>query len=137
MIKGLAAFIFLLAGTGHVFLEDVSALEVLEIREDAAVPAAKMKGIQKDDWTLQYKIKNNDLYLECVIPDFSLAKEEKGGDGYLLVQMNGQEAAKMNQAAFIMKSLPSGKHKIEIQPVSYEGEAKAETITFEVEIAEF
>ncbi|SDH90011.1 hypothetical protein [Alteribacillus bidgolensis] len=135
MIKGLAAFIILMTAAVCFGQQGVNALEILEVREDAAVPAAKMKGIESEDWTLQYKLKNKDLYLECVIPDFSLAKKEKGGDGYLLVQMNGQEAAKMNQAAFIMKSLPPGEHTIDIRPVSYDGKSKAETISFEIEIA--
>ncbi|SDG94023.1 hypothetical protein SAMN05192534_10181 [Alteribacillus persepolensis] len=136
MIKKVLFGLLFLMTLSFVPLISVQAFEVMDIDDNRAAPVMKMKGIQTDDWTLQYKLKGKNLYIECVIPDFSLAKKEKGGDGYVLVEMNGQAAAEMHQAAFIMKGLPPGKHSITIRPVPYDGTPTVETIDFDIEIQE-
>ncbi|MGY4689699.1 hypothetical protein [Salibacterium sp. K-3] len=103
----------------------------LEIR---TIPVNANHEEQMKDWSLQYKMKQQQLYVECILPDFALAKEEKRNHGFLLVKIDGEKAAEMGQAAFVLKHLPPGKHQIDIQPVSYDGGADRETASFEVEV---
>ncbi|SFE41957.1 hypothetical protein [Alteribacillus iranensis] len=114
--------------------EESQAMEILEIRSDVSVQAANMKGIKQENWSLQYKLKNQDLYVECIIPDFSLTKEMKENGGYLLIKMNGQKTAEMHQAAFMLKNMPPGEHTMEIIPVEHNGKQFAEPISFEIKV---
>ncbi|MFB5660696.1 hypothetical protein [Alteribacillus sp. HJP-4] len=86
--------------------------------------------IEEESWTLKYKVQNDKLFVECVLPSFSLQPQNKGGDGYLAVEVNRTRAAEMNKAAFVMKGLPSEKYEISVTPVSYEEEFEENSITF-------
>ncbi|SFP03621.1 hypothetical protein [Salibacterium halotolerans] len=98
------------------------------------VPVAAEQQVEPEDWNLQYKIKQQHVYVECVLPDFPLAGKEKEGHGFLRVKIDGKTAAKMGQAAFVLKHLPPGKHTIDIQPVSYEGSMQKDKASFDVDI---
>ncbi|RSL29592.1 hypothetical protein D7Z54_30325 [Salibacterium salarium] len=130
----LFSVMFLVLAVFSMEKESIAAdnAEKIEVR---TIPVADVQESENKDWTLQYKIKKGDLYVECIVPDFSLSKDEKSGHGFLLVKMNGQKAAEMGQAAFMMKNLPSGTHVMEITPTLYDGKAEKESITFEVEIS--
>ncbi|WP_026700109.1 hypothetical protein [Salibacterium aidingense] len=116
------------------FQQTGEAVEENESLHVKTIPVQSETKQKMEDWTLQYKIKNQDLFVECIVPEFSLSKKEKEGHGYLLVKMNGETAAHMGQAAFVMKNLPAGKHTIKVQPVSYDGNTKKDAVTFEVEV---
>ncbi|RSL31122.1 hypothetical protein D7Z54_22680 [Salibacterium salarium] len=116
------------------FIEETEASDYTEEIEIRTIPVADVKESETKDWTLQYKIKNSDLLVECIVPGFSLSKEEKRGHGFLVVKMNGEKAAEMGQAAFMMKNLPPGTHEMEVTPKSYDGDSKKQSIEFEVEI---
>ncbi|WP_240375079.1 hypothetical protein [Bacillus piscicola] len=132
-MKNAATVFACMLTAGSIFfstIDDVSAaaFNVQEIHAET-VSDSHSQGIEKDNWSLRYKVNNHNLYLECVISDFSLEK-----DGYLLVKMNGMEAAKMQKAAFMMKNLPPGEHTIEVVPVLHNGEKHGEIIEFSIKI---
>ncbi|MFD2704927.1 hypothetical protein [Salibacterium lacus] len=103
----------------------------LEVR---TIPVGAEQQMEPENWNLQYKIKKQHVYVECVLPDFPLAENEKKGHGFLRVKIDGKTAAKMGQAAFVLKHLPPGKHEITIEPISYQNSSNKDTASFEVEI---
>ncbi len=128
-MKQLIAFFLFFVG-----VPSVQAVEFDHWHHEHLLPVAQMEGIEKEDWSLQYKVENGHVYVECIVPDFSLARKEKNGDGYLLVKWNGEKVAHMNKAAFMMKEVPKGKHTIEVLPVYYSGSKAKEPIRFQIEI---
>ncbi|SFL57911.1 hypothetical protein [Salibacterium qingdaonense] len=104
----------------------------LEVR---TIPVGAEQQSEPENWNLQYKIKQQHVYVECILPDFPLAEKEKKGHGFLLVKIDGNTAAKMGQAAFVLKHLPPGNHNITIEPVSYQNSSNKDTASFEVEIS--
>lgn len=112
----------------------VDAVNMNHWHHEHLLPVVKMTGIEKEDWSLQYKVEDGHVYVECIIPNFSLARQEKNGDGFLLIKWNGEEVAHMNKAAFMMKDMPQGEHTIEVIPIYYSGKKRKEPIQFQVEI---
>ncbi|MFC5712284.1 hypothetical protein ACFPU1_05780 [Thalassorhabdus alkalitolerans] len=133
---------FLLALVCTIFYASAAySQEMIEIEPLQIVPVNKVtsevtkESMQEDGWSLQYKVKEANIYVECILPDFSLSMNEQKGDGYLLLKLDGSEIGRMDQAAFVIKGLPAGDHEITIQPVDHEGKAHAKEMSFEITIA--
>lgn len=70
------------------------------------------------DVKINHKIKGKDVYIECIIPNFSFRKEHEEANqerGNVHVFLNDKKYKEVNQAAFILKNLPSGNHKITLK----------------------
>lgn len=76
------------------------------------------------DVKINYKIKGKDVYIECIIPNFSFQNEhdeENLERGNVHVFLNNKKYKEVNQAAFILKNLPSGNHKITLKFLNDDG----------------
>jgi hypothetical protein len=71
--------------------------------------------------TVKHKVVNGDVYIECFVPNFSFTQKgqnsKKNGEGHLLLYINGSKVDEIYRAAFIVKDLPAGKHKIKVEVV--------------------
>lgn len=69
-------------------------------------------------------VKGNDVFIECMIPNFSFRNQDSVGSrsGKLLVFLDGNKFKEYSSAAFIMKDLKSGKHRITLQIVDSNGQ---------------
>jgi hypothetical protein len=84
---------------------------------------AKKSEINTVAMTVNHKIINGDLYIECIVPHFNFTQKQSGkknGDGHLVLYVNGTKVDDIHRAAFILKDLPSGKHTIKVQVVNNE-----------------
>lgn len=71
---------------------------------------------------VNYEVKGNDVYIECMIDSFTFAKENVGkmhkdGEGHIVLYVDNQKIDKIFQRAFIVKGLPSGSHTIKVELV--------------------
>jgi hypothetical protein len=72
-------------------------------------------------------VKGNDVYIECFISNFSFRKEDKKGNrsGKMLVYVDGKKYNQYSSAAFIVKDLTTGNHRITLQLVDSNGQKTA------------
>ncbi|MCF6136983.1 hypothetical protein [Pseudalkalibacillus berkeleyi] len=78
----------------------------------------------KVSMTLRHMITDNDLFVECYIPDFKFtdhSNDQSEGAGYLKVSVDHQKAFSVNKAAFIVKDLSKGNHHISVMLVNANG----------------
>ncbi|WP_017753602.1 hypothetical protein [Calidifontibacillus oryziterrae] len=85
-------------------------------------------------------VKGNDVFVECVISDFTFSKRDgtkknKQGYGFLQLYLNGKKIDNIYTAAFIIKGLPIGKHQIKLELVNNDGTPYGIEHNFEVEIS--
>lgn len=81
---------------------------------------AKKQQMNKLEMTLNHRVMNGDLYVECIVPNFNFSQEQaskKNGDGHLVLYLDGAKVDEIYRAAFIIKDLPAGKHKLKVQVV--------------------
>jgi hypothetical protein len=90
--------------------------------------------------TVRYDVKDNNVFVECIVPNFNFSKENvntkaKDGEGHIHLFVNGKKVTKIYKAAFIIKGLPKGKHQIKIE-VAHNNHTPYEGLVeeFEVEI---
>lgn len=72
------------------------------------------------DVKINHIIKGRDVYIECIIPDFSFQTENRQR-GNVQVFLNDKKFKEVNQAAFILKDLPTGNQKITLKFVDDDG----------------
>lgn len=74
----------------------------------------------KRDFQVVYKMKNNNVFIECLIPDFTFTNTKgmkKEGEGHLQVMIDGKQTEKFSTAAFVIKGLSKGEHTLTIRIV--------------------
>ncbi|MBY6036217.1 hypothetical protein KUV80_06115 [Fictibacillus nanhaiensis] len=81
-----------------------------------AIEAASPYPLMEKDWSVNYKVKKQKIYIENIIPRFSFqgntANFPNQLDGYIAVFMNGKWKLNANQSIFILKDVSPGKHLI-------------------------
>lgn len=77
--------------------------------------------IKKQDMTVRHNVKDKNVYVEVVIPNFNFSSKDKqkhvDGEGYIHLYLDGKKIDEIHQAAFIVKGLPSGKHNLKVELV--------------------
>ncbi|MFS0861362.1 hypothetical protein [Fredinandcohnia sp. 179-A 10B2 NHS] len=76
--------------------------------------------LAKQDFQVIHKVKNNNVYIECFISDFTFTNKEgmkKAGEGHLQVIINGNKTENFSTAAFVVKGLSKGEHTLTLRVV--------------------
>jgi hypothetical protein len=87
---------------------------------------------------VKHAVKGKDVFVECVVGHFSFkkgAKRNMEGEGHIAVYVNGQKVHEVFTAAFVLRGLPTGKHKINLELVHNDGSPYGVSHEFEVNIS--
>ncbi|MCM3768561.1 hypothetical protein [Neobacillus niacini] len=73
---------------------------------------------------VNYETKGNQILVECIVGGISFREPEHPGQktGKIIIWVDGQRRSEEAQAAFIIKGLSPGSHKIRIEVVSLKNE---------------
>ncbi|MCK0470636.1 hypothetical protein MW695_04510 [Alkalihalobacillus sp. APA_J-10(15)] len=71
---------------------------------------------------VNYNLKDNQLYVECLLSGFSFGQNEVGSlhqdnEGHLRIYLNDEHIATLFERAFYLKNLPNGEHEVLVQVV--------------------
>ncbi|WP_270582919.1 hypothetical protein [Bacillus smithii] len=101
-------FIFILASCQQN--PDVSKTHSLE-------QSAKAAGQKNPSlFVVRHVVRSNDLYVECFVPDITfMTKSNQKKRGKAVVSIDGVRYGEYRTAAFVIESLPSGTHLINIE----------------------
>ena len=104
----------------------IVAMEVFDFTNIIAIETISQKANTKKEprtMTVQHHVKGNDVYVECIVSDFYFEKSKTSnaaGEGHIDLYLNDKKVDEISTAAFIVKGLPAGKHKIKIELVHYD-----------------
>ncbi|WLR52212.1 hypothetical protein LC040_04705 [Bacillus tianshenii] len=96
--------------------------------------------MQEKNEVLQVKhhVKNNNVYVECYIPDFHFIDRNKSAtknnEGYIHLYLNGQKVDDIYTAAFVVRGLPKGTHELKVILMKNENQSYNIQQTIEVNI---
>ncbi|MFV8827026.1 hypothetical protein [Alkalihalobacterium sp. APHAB7] len=116
----LSTIVGLLSPVGQVTVDELQEVQVIPMHGNGIVQVSVSK--DKRLLTVNHEEKGTDVYVECIIDQFTFAKEKAGknhvdGEGHIQLFVDGQRVDSIYQAAFIIKGLPSGEHTIKIELV--------------------
>jgi hypothetical protein len=98
----------------------VKAVPFTAIHQQEKAEMEVMSRPNKQQIQIQYHVKGHDVYVDCYIPHFTFQKNKKknvNGEGHLVLYLNGKKVDEITTAAFILKGLPAGKHKLKVEMV--------------------
>ena len=64
-----------------------------------------------DSFTVKHQVKENDVYFECVVKGVSFRND----GAKIILYIDGKRIKEINHAAFIVKGLNKGMHKIKLE----------------------
>lgn len=81
-----------------------------------SVPVANIPA-KKDPFFVQSRVKGNDLYIECIVTGISFRENDqtKAIIGKIIVTVDGIKKEEVSTAAFIVKGLKPGNHRINLE----------------------
>ncbi|MCY7540956.1 hypothetical protein [Bacillus pumilus] len=106
------------------------------MKQDPAVPVMQQaQSEMKQQGFLKYKVQGSSVYIESTLQDFHLEptrlkKDEKAG--YFTVYVDGKRAGNEYTAAFVVKHLSKGKHKMTVVLNSRHPEYRQKRETWDV-----
>ncbi|WP_209125487.1 hypothetical protein [Alkalihalobacillus sp. BA299] len=117
--------------------DDLQEIRIIPMHGNGVVQVSVSK--EKRLMTVNHEVKGTDVYVECVIDQFTFTKEKAGknhvdGEGHVQLFVDGQRVDSIYQAAFIIKGLPSGEHTIKIEVVKNDYELYGISEEFTVQI---
>lgn len=79
--------------------------------------------MQRESFQVKSFVKGNNVYIECRISNFSFREYNKKGNrsGKMIVYVDGKKYNQYSSAAFIVKDLNRGNHRISLQIVDSKG----------------
>ncbi|MFK2824887.1 hypothetical protein QYG89_04215 [Bacillus sp. B190/17] len=98
------------------------------ISPSASMHEAEAQGTEKN-WTVKHLLRGNSVFVELVVPGVSFSNHgtKSQEKGQIAVYVNGKHYHTYHTAAFIVKGLNSGQHRIDIKltdekhrPLGYE-----------------
>jgi PBP1b-binding outer membrane lipoprotein LpoB len=90
------------------------------VNGETAEPLISVSGVEsaaKDPFYVRHQIKGKDVLVECIVQDVSFRKQSSKEKGKIILYVNGKKKDEIHSAAFIIKGLPSGKHRIGLELV--------------------
>lgn len=90
---------------------EISIVPMHTVRAENDVVVLGMKS--EHSFTVQHHVKENNVYIECFIPDISFTNRNTS----LIVSVDGKQKKIVTTAAFIIKGLSKGSHQIQLQIV--------------------
>ncbi|WP_338753876.1 hypothetical protein [Bacillus sp. FJAT-52991] len=126
----IAIIFVMLAGCKLNFPEPEALSTVPEVKEVEA------EGKGNHSWTVSHTLKGQQLFVECIVENVSFSTEGRHGKvkGSAAIYIDGVFYKSYDTAAFIVKGLPSGKHKINVKLVSENNQPLGYEKTFHVTI---
>ncbi|MBB6443719.1 hypothetical protein [Bacillus benzoevorans] len=81
------------------------------ILQEAAVQASGLTIESNDSFVVKHQVRGSDVYFECMVKGTSF----RNGGAKIILYIDGKRTKEVNNAAFIVKGLNKGMHKIKLE----------------------
>ncbi|WP_102347053.1 hypothetical protein [Bacillus sp. Marseille-P3661] len=134
MLKYIILLMTFVMGCNQIGVEDNQ-----RIHHDSIISVPVFSKSNPYPMTVREEVRDNNVYVECVISNFTFSKRNekvanKQGTGYIKLYLNNQKIDDIYTAAFIMKGLPKGVHRVKLELVNNDGTPYGVEKEFEVTV---
>ncbi len=95
------------------------------VTQAEAVPVNQKNPSKMPSFTVQHQVKGNNIYVECILTGISFRQSDQTRQkiGKLIVSIDGKKSQEVVSAAFILKNLSPGEHKVKLEVVNLNNES--------------
>ena len=111
--------------------KNVSAASFSDLKAATTVQSAQIKD---EDFQVKTFVKGNSVYVECYLNDYSFSGGHSKQLATVSVLIDDQKEINKHTAAFILKDLPHGPHKIRLEILNDSGQKTGLNKEIEVHI---
>jgi hypothetical protein len=114
-------FLFVLAACQKDIPEPETKLEVepvnaIELASDIPVSGVESSST-KNPFYVRHQVRGREVLVECIVQGISFSGQSAKDKGKILLYVDGKKKEDISSAAFIIKGLSSGKHRIRLELV--------------------
>ncbi|MEH7122984.1 hypothetical protein V7122_24185 [Bacillus sp. JJ1532] len=81
------------------------------------VPVLALTTSNKDLFYVNHQVKGKNIFIECVVPGITFRESNNANKGSIILYVDGKKKEKISSAAFIVKGVPTGTHRIKLEVV--------------------
>ncbi|SFA75904.1 MULTISPECIES: hypothetical protein [unclassified Bacillus (in: firmicutes)] len=146
MLKGMKALIIVMmsllvsAGCQKDIPKPENKIQIVTVNsnqfgEEESIPVNNSPQ-QQDPFYVQSQINGKNVYIECIVRGVTFRNDpqSQGKAGKIIVTIDGKRNQEVRAAAFIIKGLSSGKHRIKLDIVKLNGEPYSLSKEFTISI---
>ncbi|WP_057915072.1 hypothetical protein [Peribacillus muralis] len=134
LILGLAV-LMAVAGCGKKIPEpENSKVAIQGVSTLKAATTVSSERMSDEDFRVKTFVKGNSVYVECYLKNYSFSNVNPGKMATVSVFIDNHKKVDMKTAAFILKEVPNGLHKIKLEILNGSGEKTGLQKEFEVHI---
>lgn len=79
------------------------------------VPVTAMALNNKEQFFVNHQVRGKNLFIECIVPGITFRDTNAANKGIIILYVNGKKKENISSAAFIVKGLSSGTHRIKLE----------------------
>jgi hypothetical protein len=96
--------------------------------------AASIQAQNDESFDVKYFVKENSLYLDCFVKDFTFSPLPNKEQASIRLYVDGRKLNDYDTAAFVVKSIPTGRHEIKLEIFHKNGKPAGLAKSFNVNI---
>ncbi|WP_026581533.1 hypothetical protein [Bacillus sp. J33] len=93
----------------------VESVAAMEIGSD--MPVSGIESNKKDPFYVRHQVRGKNVLVECIVQGVSFRGQSAKEKGKILLYVDGTKKEEISSAAFIIKGLSSGTHRIRLELV--------------------
>jgi hypothetical protein len=118
------------------FQKEITLQKNATILPVKAVMAKSLKDNGDRALFVQYESKGNNVFVECIVTGVTFREMDENNQktGKMIIWIDGKKSKEVSTAAFIIKDLKSGSHKLKLEVVDLHNKPYGLTKEFKVNI---
>ncbi|MDQ0217199.1 hypothetical protein ELQ35_08300 [Peribacillus cavernae] len=134
LLISLFTLLLIVSACGRNIPEPENKEKKIGLLEHSTASAASIQSPAAEDFDVKYFVKGNFLYVDCFLKDFSFSPSTKKQQAIVRLYMDGRKVNDYNTAAFIVRTIPEGKHQINLEILDKNGKPAGLEKKFIIEI---
>ena len=92
-------------------------LPIINTDSSNVVAASSLNLNYSDPFYVKSHVNGKDVFIECIVPAVTFRETNAKNKAKIIVFVNGKKKEEVSSAAFIIKGLPSGTHRVKLKVV--------------------
>lgn len=81
------------------------------------IPVSGIEHQQTEPFYVKHHVKGKEVLIECIVQGITFRETNANNKGKILLYVDGKKREEISSAAFIVKGLPSGTHRLKLEVI--------------------
>ncbi|MFJ8244100.1 hypothetical protein [Peribacillus asahii] len=129
----ICVLLFMISGCGQKIPKPKDIIENVHSLFETRAEASAWKAMN-EDFFVKTIVKEDNVYVECYVRGYSFSQTNSKKLATVTVSIDGKKHSERTTAAFVVRDVPNGKHRMKLEVLNEDGEKTGLTKEVEVHI---